>query len=157
MPTVELDRLRNVGKWIEEPRNESDYAPTKEHGRRITAARTPKEQGELALCRKPRSEPYFLIKCSPENDLQQRIWSLFRFAHAKASREEADRTANIVAARLKVTHAQAYSEAIALIEKRENEKLTEELNEVYGGELEPEEREFRQRAKDYRRRRLSAE
>lgn len=45
---------------------------------------------------------------------------------------------------------------IEFIEKRENERITEELNEVYGAEMDERQKEFQRQARDYRRRRLSA-
>lgn len=52
--------------------------------------------------------------------------------------------------------ATGYEISVPTSRKRESAQLTEELNEVYDGEMEEEERQITQHVKEYHRRRLSA-
>jgi hypothetical protein len=65
--------------------------------------------------------------------------------------------ANNLAQERGMTREEFYSKAlIGLIEALENDKLAEELSEIYGTETDDQQKEFLRQARDYRRRRLSA-
>lgn len=72
------------------------------------------------------------------------------------SRREIVEHANALADELGMSRQQFYLTAlIELIEKIENERLTQEYNEAYGGGMEEEEEELLRSVKEYHRRRLS--
>lgn len=126
------------------------------------------ESGE-SLYRKPRGtrpqqEPELPPKASKEavgpelHRPELQLGALLRAAWAVAEKEDLTKHANALADELGVSPEELYSSAlIEFIERYENERLTRELNEVYGDGMEPEEKEFVQHVKEYHRRRLSTE
>lgn len=131
MPTPQLEQHK-LCNWIESPDIEDRLT-----SQRNSLVGTVASRLEVNTKDAFRVETYpwllFGLRCArDEAGSEQDVWDLARAVRVKFTREERNSAADALASQLRITRSQLYSKALAdFIERYENEKLTEELNQAY--------------------------
>lgn len=154
MPAPLLEQ-RDICEWIEEPWEE-DEPIIREDLWMVTAASALEESAKRTLQCEAYPKLYSGLRClHDEVGFEQRAQNRLYLSYANASRDDLKKAADALAALLGISRSQLDMALAHFIEEPEEAKILEEFNEAYGGEMEQEDREFLNHAKDYRRRRFS--